>query len=104
MNLRSSPELLAAGLAAVLLITAMAGCAPQAEPMAPAPIASPAPTPSTGPAEATGAAPATAPASANGVAVDLPGQQKWICTMCPEVISDKPGVCPKCGMNLVPKK
>lgn len=27
---------------------------------------------------------------------------KYICPMCPEVVSDKPGLCPKCGMDLVP--
>ena len=28
----------------------------------------------------------------------------YTCTMHPEVISDKPGSCPKCGMKLVAKK
>jgi hypothetical protein len=28
----------------------------------------------------------------------------YTCTMHPEVISDKPGKCPKCGMDLVAKK
>jgi Heavy metal binding domain len=28
----------------------------------------------------------------------------YTCPMHPEVISDKPGRCPKCGMNLVPKE
>lgn len=28
---------------------------------------------------------------------------EYTCTMHPEVISDKPGKCPKCGMDLVPK-
>ena len=27
--------------------------------------------------------------------------QKYTCPMHPEVISDQPGKCPKCGMNLV---
>ena len=28
----------------------------------------------------------------------------YTCPMHPEVTSDKPGKCPKCGMNLVPKE
>jgi len=28
----------------------------------------------------------------------------YTCTMHPEVVSDKPGKCPKCGMDLVQKK
>src|SRR5882672_11546457 len=28
----------------------------------------------------------------------------YTCTMHPEVLSDKPGKCPKCGMDLVKKK
>ncbi len=31
-------------------------------------------------------------------------QQQYICPMHPEIIQDKPGNCPKCGMNLVPVK
>jgi hypothetical protein len=30
--------------------------------------------------------------------------QKYTCLMHPEVISDHPGNCPKCGMKLVPVK
>lgn len=30
------------------------------------------------------------------------GDQKYICPMHPEIISEKPGKCPKCGMNLEP--
>ena len=29
---------------------------------------------------------------------------KYTCTMHPEVVSSKPGKCPKCGMVLVPMK
>jgi hypothetical protein len=29
---------------------------------------------------------------------------QYTCTMHPEVIQDKPGKCPKCGMDLVEKK
>jgi hypothetical protein len=31
-------------------------------------------------------------------------KKTYTCTMHPEVVSDKPGKCPKCGMNLVEKK
>jgi len=30
--------------------------------------------------------------------------QKYTCTMHPEVVKNKPGKCPKCGMALVPMK
>ncbi len=29
---------------------------------------------------------------------------KYTCTMHPEVVMNKPGKCPKCGMDLVPMK
>jgi hypothetical protein len=32
-----------------------------------------------------------------------PAKVQYTCTMHPEVISDKPGRCPKCGMTLVKK-
>lgn len=32
------------------------------------------------------------------------GKIQYTCVMHPEVISDKPGKCPKCGMDLVPKE
>jgi hypothetical protein len=28
----------------------------------------------------------------------------WVCPMDPDVTSDKPGRCPKCGMELIPQK
>lgn len=34
----------------------------------------------------------------------LANTMKYICPMCPEVISNKPGACPKCGMDLVPEE
>ena len=51
-----------------------------------------APEKSSFPAAATEPAPATQPAVV------------YTCPMHPEVVSDKPGTCPKCGMDLVLKK
>jgi hypothetical protein len=39
-----------------------------------------------------------APAATNGVAT------AYTCPMHPEVVTDHPGKCPKCGMNLIVKK
>ena len=33
-----------------------------------------------------------------------PVKGQYTCTMHPEVLSDKPGKCPKCGMTLVKKE
>jgi len=30
------------------------------------------------------------------------GEQKWVCPMHPDIVSDKPGKCSICGMDLVP--
>jgi len=35
---------------------------------------------------------------------DAQGPAVYTCPMHPEVTSPQPGKCPKCGMNLVPKK
>ena len=35
---------------------------------------------------------------------DTTGKYVYTCPMHPEVITDKPGKCPKCGMTLVKKK
>lgn len=39
-----------------------------------------------------------------GAAATMPSATKYTCTMHPEVVSDMPGKCPKCGMELVEKK
>ena len=45
----------------------------------------------------------TAPATTNSPAPVKPAaKQLYTCPMHPDVISDKPGQCPKCGMTLVP--
>ena len=33
-----------------------------------------------------------------------PAKVQYTCTMHPDVLSDKPGKCPKCGMKLVKKE
>jgi len=53
--------------------------------------APPAPTPNAGPPKAASATKSAVPA-------------EWVCPMDPDVKSRKPGVCPKCGMSLVPLK
>lgn len=40
----------------------------------------------------------------SGSAQSFSDQSKYQCPMHPEVFSDKPGICPKCGMNLEPIK
>ena len=47
---------------------------------------------------------AAAPSAAAARSSKLPARDMvWSCPMHPEVQSDKPGSCPKCGMNLEPK-
>src|ERR1017187_5731145 len=36
--------------------------------------------------------------------MEQPHPQKYTCPMHPEIVRDKPGSCPICGMNLVPVK
>src|SRR5262245_4056666 len=46
--------------------------------------------------------PLRAPAPAAPPTTATAGAPKWICPMDPEVVSDRPGACPKCGMALEP--
>ena len=47
---------------------------------------------------------ATAPTASGGAATQPTGQQAtYTCPMHPEVVSNKPGKCSKCGMTLVKK-
>lgn len=50
------------------------------------------------------AKPGTAKSETNAQTAPADGKIVYTCPMHPEVTSDKPGQCPKCGMNLVPKK
>ena len=57
------------------------------------------------PSTAPGAAEMLEPfLSASRPAATAPAAVQYTCTMHPEVVSDKPGKCSKCGMKLVPKK
>jgi len=47
---------------------------------------------------------AATPAQAQPAAEVRAEAKKYTCPMHPEVITDKPGKCPKCGMTLVPVK
>ncbi|MHB1699462.1 MAG: heavy metal translocating P-type ATPase [Acidobacteriaceae bacterium] len=50
----------------------------------------------------TVASPSLSPSNSRSNAPSSTGPVKYICPMDPEVESDKPGVCPKCGMALEP--
>ena len=48
--------------------------------------------------------PPSAGTATSGAASEQEKMQKYTCPMHPEVITDHPGNCPKCGMKLVPLK
>src|SRR4029077_20667606 len=48
--------------------------------------------------------PPSAGTETSGAASEKEEKQKYTCPMHPEVITDQPGNCPKCGMKLVPIK
>jgi hypothetical protein len=58
-------------------------------------------------APAGGADPHAGHGHGHGTEEKAPAQEagtKYTCPHHPEVVSDKPGTCPKCGMDLEPKK
>ncbi|MBI3117521.1 MAG: hypothetical protein HYZ00_02475, partial [Candidatus Hydrogenedentes bacterium] len=62
-----------------------------------------APAPATAEAGPLPPLPTTTPAQAEAFLATVPaGGQYYTCTMDPQVLSDKPGECPLCGMNLTP--
>ena len=54
--------------------------------------------------QAAPAVSATQSATQSATAMPAEQAQKYVCPMHPDVIYDKPGKCPKCGMTLVPVK
>jgi len=66
--------------------------------------ATPAPEADHGHDHGGAAAPAAKDKPAQGGKAGKPGATVYTCPMHPEVTSDKPGKCPKCGMKLVPKE
>ncbi|MFA6086331.1 heavy metal-binding domain-containing protein [Mucilaginibacter sp.] len=50
------------------------------------------------------ASPTTAASDTTKTKKVKPAKVQYTCTMHPEVLSDKPGKCPKCGMELVKKE
>ena len=46
----------------------------------------------------------TAVADTTKAKKSAPAKVQYTCSMHPEVVSDKPGKCPKCGMTLIKKE
>lgn len=92
----------------VYILYALAGChgggvAPAKTPEGgTSPAMTPAATPSVTPAMMPSMTPAPTGSASPGATVKPAKSAKYTCSMHPEVISDKPGKCPKCGMELVP--
>ena len=101
---RLDPANPAAAESPALAVNAFAGGGTALEASAAAPAEPPAPATAPGDHQHGGA-----PAPSEAGAKDQPaggGDKKaatYTCPMDADVVSDKPGRCPKCGMNLVPK-
>ena len=65
--------------------------------------ASPAPAPAPASASASAAKDATPVAKTSAGRVKTAPKTVYVCPMHPEVVSDVPGLCPKCNMKLDPK-
>jgi Cu+-exporting ATPase len=59
--------------------------------------------PLAGPSGCSKETPSAAPAAA-ATGAPSKGAEVWICPMDKDVVSDRPGSCPKCGMKLELKK
>jgi hypothetical protein len=70
------------------------------------PAAKPAPQPASPKGATDPAKPASQPTAAKPAPAPVAEKKAivYACPMHPEVTSDKPGKCSKCGMDLVPKK
>lgn len=102
-------------LAALLAILALAGCVHTRDVPGPGPghpaFGGSAAAPYTPPANpfAPSAERATGTDGAHGEHADPAQEQEgamtlYVCPMHPEVRADRPGACPKCGMDLVPRR
>ena len=103
---RIDPANPAAAESPPLAVNALAGGGPALEASPPA--AEPAEPPAPPAAHGEHQHGAAATPSDRGAKDHPPGGSEqqattYTCPMHPEVVSDKPGRCPKCGMNLVPK-